>query len=102
VANQSIKLGPILTTDLEDVLESSVRHENHPGSLPFQEPVGCDGGTVKKSVILQVAQDLTAPLQNGICGILRGRWDLQCGEASIDEEQEVCKGPSSIHGQDGS
>ena len=98
--HQSVELGPVLTTDLDDVLESTVGDQHHPGALPFQEGVGGHRGAVKEEVGVSVVHQLPNSVQDRVRGIRRGGWGLQRLEPAFPKEEQVGEGPPGVHRQD--
>jgi hypothetical protein len=97
--HQGIELGTVLPPDLHHVFESPIGHQDHPGSLPFQQPVCGNGGTVKKAMWLWASQELSAPRQDGLRRIGWGGRYFEGRQDAVGQQEEVSEGAPGINGE---
>src|SRR5690606_31451098 len=51
VDGRVVERGPVLTGDLDEILESWIRDQGHPGPLFLEEGIGGDGGPVQEDIV---------------------------------------------------
>lgn len=101
MSNQGVELGPVLATDLHNILETPIGDQNHPGAFPFQKPIGGHRGAMEKSVGSRFSQELTTSGQNRLSRVGRCGGYLQSCEDSVRQEEKVREGSPGVHREDG-
>ena len=101
VPDQRVQLRPVLASDLDDVLESSVRDEHDFGATAFKESVGRNGGSVEESERLACSQDPSDAVENGLSRIVRCRRHLERLDPALVKQYQVGERAACVDGQDG-
>jgi hypothetical protein len=99
MSHQGIELRTVLPPDLEDILESRIRHKEDPRSLSLEKGVRRDRRAMNelklpRTFLLEEGAD---PLQNGAGRVIWGGVHLESPEPFIAQEEEIGEGSPGVH-----
>ena len=100
VPDERVELGPVLSPDLDDVLEALVRDQHHARPAPLQERVGGHGRAVQQNPLLVPVQHLPDPVQHRLGGVVRGGRHLQGSNGAVPKQHEIGEGAPGVDGEE--
>ncbi len=93
---ESVKLGSVLAADLDQILETFGGDESHPGTLSFQQSVGCHGGTIRNTHPLSVLDQRAQSFQDRAGRVIRSGKDFMNNHLTLGEQDKIRKGASGV------
>ncbi len=92
--SQGIDVGAVLPPNLDQVLESRVGEQRHPGAVALQQRVGGDGGAVGEHTCAGVAEQRAHPFEDRGRGIVGRGKQLMDTQFAVDNGGNVGERPA--------
>ena len=100
VTHEGVELGPVLSTDLDDVLEALVGDEHHTSAFSLQQRVRRHGRPVQQQECDTLGDHPADAVEDRLGRVVRGGWDLERFDRSVGEKHQVREGATRVHGQE--
>jgi hypothetical protein len=101
MTHERVELGPVLATDLDDVLEPGIGHQHDARTAALQQSVGGHRRAVEEHEALPVTEDATSTVQDRLGRVGRGGGDLERPDGTVLQQHQIGEGAACVHREDG-